>query len=206
MDASAALLAGVAAGLVIAMQVGVVSLLVVETTLLAGTRAGVAAGMGVATADLLFASVAAAAGGVASEALARHETQIRLAGAACLAAIALHGLWAHRRRQASASVISPGGAGANEGRTYSRFIAITAVNPLTVVSFAAIATSLSLEGPPAAAAFAAGAGAGSAAWHSLLPLAAGRVGRWMSPAGRRRMAVGGRVAVLALAAHLALAA
>ena len=203
MDASAALIAGAAAGLAIAMQVGAVSLLVVETTLVSGTRAGVAAGLGVATADLLFACVAAAAGGVASEALSRHETGMRLAGAACLAAIALHGLLAQRRQPASPA--GPGDADPGVRRTDPRFVAITAVNPLTVVSFAAIAASLSLDGAPAAGAFAVGAGAGSAAWHLLLPLAAGRLRRWTSPAARRRMAVGGRLAVLALAAHLALA-
>ena len=47
MDASAALIAGLAAGLAIAVQVGAVSLLLVETAVVAGPRVGIAAGMGV---------------------------------------------------------------------------------------------------------------------------------------------------------------
>ena len=40
----------------------------------------------------------------------------------------------------------------------------------------------------------------------MLPLAAGHAGRWMTPRIRRGLAIGGRVLVLAIAAHLALSA
>jgi hypothetical protein len=40
----------------------------------------------------------------------------------------------------------------------------------------------------------------------FLTVAAGHAGRWMKPRVRRGMAIAGRVGVLALAAHLALAA
>ena len=43
--------AGLIAGLAIAMQVGAVSLLLIEASVVGGPRKGVAAGMGVATAD-----------------------------------------------------------------------------------------------------------------------------------------------------------
>jgi hypothetical protein len=75
---------------------------------------------------------------------------------------------------------------------------------LTIASFAAVAAALSLDGPAAAAAFAAGVGIASAAWHLLLTLAAGHAGRWMTPRVRTGFAVVGRLAVLAIAAHLAL--
>src|SRR3954449_860923 len=85
--------------LAIAMQVGAVSLLLVEGAGVAGPRAGVAAGMGVATADFAFAAVAAAAGGAAGAALAGYETEIRVVAALALAAIALHGLLALARER-----------------------------------------------------------------------------------------------------------
>ena len=94
---------------------------------------------------------------------------------------------------------------ANRATMYARFLAITAANPLTIASFAAVAAALSLDGPVAAVAFAAGVGVASAAWHLALTLAAGHAGRWMTPRVRRGLAVGGRVAVLAIAAHLAFA-
>ena len=203
MDPTAALIAGLAAGLAIAVQVGAVSLLLVETALVRGTRIGVAAGMGVATVDLLFATAAAAAGATAGAMLAEHEVEIRLVAAATLAAIALHGLVAVGRKPSDAAQ-DPAGAGGPRAH-YVRFFAITLVNPLTIASFAAVAASLPLGAPSAAAAFAAGVGVASAGWHVVLTVAAGHAGRWITPRIQTGLAVGGRVAVLAIAAHLALA-
>ena len=74
------------------MQVGAVSLLLIEASVVGGPRAGVAAGMGVATADFVYAAVAAAAGGAVGAALSSHESEIKIVAALVLAAIALHGL------------------------------------------------------------------------------------------------------------------
>jgi len=213
MDPTAALIAGLAAGLAIAMQVGAISLLLVETAVAGGVRIGVAAGLGVATVDLLFAAAAAVAGGTAGVMLSEHETEIRLVAAATLAAIAVHGLAALRRRRAERAEASAGAGGASTGADraaasahYVRFFALTSVNPLTIASFAAVATSLPLGNPAAATAFAAGVGGASAGWHVLLIVAAGRAGRWITPRIQRALAVAGRVGVLAIAAHLALGA
>ena len=195
MHPAAALLAGLVAGLAIAMQVGAVSLLLIETAVVAGPRTGVAAGMGVATADLCFAAVAAAGGGAAGAALASHETEIRVAAAVVLAAIAVHGLIGTK----AGAVRGVGG-----GSPYAHFLGITALNPLTIASFAAVAAALSLNGPAAAVAFAAGVGAASSAWHVALTLAAGHARRWMTPRLQRGLAVGGRLLVLAIAVRLAL--
>ncbi len=183
------------------MQVGVVSLLLIETAVVRGPRVGVAAGMGVAAADLGFAAVAAVAGGAAGAALSSHEGEIRIVAAAVVAAIAVHGLVALARDHAPDPAAPEGGP---PRAHFARFLAITAANPLTIASFAAVATALSLDGPAAAAAFAAGVGVASAAWHVMLTVAAGHAGRWMKPRIRGGLAIAGRLAVLALAAHLAL--
>lgn len=203
MDPTAALIAGLAAGIAIAMQVGAVSLLLVETAVAGGPRVGIAAGMGVATVDLLFAAAAAVAGGTAGVVLAEHETEIRLVAAATLAAIAIHGLVTLDRggTAQSSGDVARGGPGSH----YARFFAITSMNPLTIASFAAVATSLPLGHPSAVIAFTAGVGAASAGWHLLLTVAAGHAGRWITPRIQRGLAIGGRVAVLLIAAHLALA-
>lgn len=207
MDWTSALLAGLVAGVAIAMQVGAVSLLLVEAAVAAGPRLGVAAGMGVATADLVFAAVAAAAGGAAGEALSSHEAEIRVVAATALAAIAVYGLVALGREEPSAAVAAPGGPAptGTVGAHYARFLGVTAANPLTIASFAAVAASLSLRGPAAVAAFVGGVGIASAAWHLLLTVAAGHAGRRLTPRLRRALAIGGRLAVVALAARLALA-
>jgi threonine/homoserine/homoserine lactone efflux protein len=202
MGPTGALITGLITGLAIAMQVGAVSLLLVEAAVVAGPRAGVAAGMGVATADFGFAAIAAAAGGVAGPALSSHVREIRAAGALVLAAIALQGLVALARdRGPSASAAAAGGA---PRALYKRFLAITAANPLTIASFAAVAAALTLDSPASAIAFAAGAGAASAGWHLVLTLVAGHAGRWITPPVRRGLGIGGRLVVLVIAAHLAL--
>jgi threonine/homoserine/homoserine lactone efflux protein len=204
MDPTAALIAGLVAGLAIAMQVGAVSLLLVEEAIVAGPRAGVAAGMGVATVDFAFAVVATAAGGAAGAVLASHEAEIRLVAAATLAAIAVYGLVSIGRSDSATPAATPD---ARRPRTlYARFLAITAANPLTIASFAAIAASLSLPGLVAGAAFVAGVGIASAGWHLALTLAAGHAGRWITPRIRRGFGIGGRLIVVAIAAHLALGA
>jgi threonine/homoserine/homoserine lactone efflux protein len=199
MDPTTALIAGLVAGLAIAMQVGAVSLLLIEASVVAGPRAGVAGGMGVATADFAYAAVAAAAGGVVGAALADHESEIKLLAALVLAVIAVHGL-VRTWREPEARTLTAGGS------HYLRFLAITAVNPLTIASFAAVAAALSLDSAGATMAFVVGVGAASAGWHLILTLAAGHAGRWVTPAIRRGLAIGGRVLVLAIAAHLALSA
>jgi hypothetical protein len=142
--------------------------------------------------------------------LSDHEAEIRLVAAATLAAIALHGLAALRRRRADRAAASAGvgavagDAGPGARAHYLRFLAITSVNPLTIASFAAVATSLPLGNPTAATAFVAGVGGASAGWHVLLTVAAGHAGRWITPGIERALAVGGRVAVLAIAVNLAL--
>jgi threonine/homoserine/homoserine lactone efflux protein len=206
MDPTAAMLAGVAAGLAIAVQVGPVSLLLIEAAVVDGPRAGAAAGMGVATADLAFAVVAATAGGAAGAALSSHQAEIRLVAALVLAAIAIRGLLAlstGARERGRAAPEAATGTATVRGH-YARFLAITAANPLTVASFAAVAAALALDGPAAAIAFAGGVGAASGAWHLALATAAGHAGRWMTPRVRRALAIGGRLAVLAIALHLAL--
>jgi hypothetical protein len=210
MDWTTALAAGLVGGLAIAMQVGAVSLLLVDAAVSAGPRLGVAAGMGVATADFAFAAVAAAAGGTVSQTLGGHETEIRLVAAAALAGIAVYGLvrLRHALPAASAGPLPAGTAGplsAGAARAhYTRFLAITAANPLTIASFAAVAASLSLRGPAAVAAFVAGVGAASAAWHLVLPLAAGHAGRRLTPRLRLGLAIAGRLGVLAIAARFVL--
>src|SRR5215217_2576455 len=136
MDPTAALIAGLAAGLAVAMQFGAVSLLLVETAVAGGARAGIAAGMGVATVDLLFAAAAAAAGATAGAVLAAYETEIRLVAAATLAGIGVHGLIGLRRASADS-----GSGSVRDGKPrahYARFFTITLLNPLTIASFAAV--------------------------------------------------------------------
>jgi threonine/homoserine/homoserine lactone efflux protein len=206
MDATSALAAGLIAGLAIAAQVGAVSLLLVDTALANGPRVAVAAGMGVATADFAFAILAALGGGAAGAALTGHETEIRIVAGAVLAGIAVHGL-VRLTRERPDGVQLRAVAGESSARAqYMRLLAITAVNPLTIASFAAVAASLSLHGLAPYAAFVAGVGMASAGWHLFLTLTAAHVGRWITPRVQRGLGIAGRVAILLIAARLVIAA
>jgi arginine exporter protein ArgO len=88
---------------------------------------------------------------------------------------------------------------------YVRFLAITTVNPLTIVSFASVAASLSLTGFLARVAFVTGVGAASASWQLSLTLAAGHACRRITPAMQRAVSIGGRLIVLGVAMRFALA-
>ena len=97
----------------------------------------------------MFAAAAAVAGGTAGVVLAEHEAEIRLVAAATLAAIALHGLATLQADQPSRRPRAPSSPARAAGSHYARFFAITSVNPLTIASFAAVATSLPLGHPSA---------------------------------------------------------
>jgi threonine/homoserine/homoserine lactone efflux protein len=206
MNTTSALAAGLVAGLAIAAQVGAVSLLLVDTALANGPRVAVAAGMGVATADFAFAILAALGGGAAGAALTGHEAEIQIVAGAVLAGIAVRGL-VRLTRERPDGVHLCAVDGENSARAqYTRLLAITAVNPLTIASFAAVAASLSLHGVAPYAAFVAGVGIASAGWHLFLTLTAAHVGRWITPRVQRGLGIAGRVAILLIAARLVIAA
>ena len=207
MDAGSATLAGLTCGLAIAVQVGPVSLLLIEAAIAGGRRAGIAGGMGVATADLTFAGVAAATGGAAGATLASHAGTIKIVASGVLAAIAVSGLAGMARHRAARGEPAPHRDDPRDRAPraqYRRFLGITMANPLTIASFAAVAAALSLDGPAAAGAFVAGVGLASAAWHAVLGSAAGHAGRWMSAGVRNALGLVGRLGVLAFAVHLAM--
>lgn len=200
-----ALIAGVVAGLAVAVPLGAIGVLVVELGVTSGFRTAWAAGMGVASADLGYGAAAAFAGGALAGVLAPARSEIALVGAGVLTAIALHGLWraARGRPDDHGPAPRPGG-----GRTYLRFLALTAVNPLTIAIFAAIVAGLpevADAGTAARAAFAAGVFAASAAWQSLLAAGGALLGR-AAPRARIATSVAGHLIVLALAGRLALGA
>ena len=87
-----AFLAGAVAGYGIAIPVGAISILIVETGLRRGFRLAAAAGAGAASADGIYALVAAAFGAALASVLAPFETPLQLLAVVVLVAIAVRGL------------------------------------------------------------------------------------------------------------------
>lgn len=139
-----ALLAGLAAGYGIAIPVGAIAVLIIETAVRHGPRPGLAAGAGAASADGLYALLAALVGTAIAGAVAPFLVPLRIASVAVLLAIATRGLLAARR----ATVVAAGRPGPDRAvgpgvmATYLRFLGLTLLNPMTVVYFAALIVGL----------------------------------------------------------------
>ena len=211
-ERSAALVAGLVSGGAIATQFGAVSALLLETAVVAGPRRAAAAGLGVASVDLAYAALAGGAGAAARVGLASHEAELKAAATLALMFIAVRGLRsiirdpARPRASASEPTIGATRRSLPAREQYLRFAALTAINPLTIVYFASVATSVSLGRVLSRFAFVIGAGGASAVWHLSLTLAAGHAGRRLTPAIQRVISIVGRLVVLAIAVRLALAA
>jgi arginine exporter protein ArgO len=172
---------GLLAGYGIAIPVGAIAVLIMDTGMRRGLRHGMAAGAGAATADLLYAVVAAGAGGLLVPLLAPVAAELRLLSGAILIALAVSGFASLRRARASGGMND-----AREGRargTFARFLALTLVNPLTVVYFAALVLGDGADaaGPASFLIFAAGAGIASLSWQLLLALAGRMLGATLPP-------------------------
>jgi arginine exporter protein ArgO len=204
-----AFLAGVAAGLGIAIPVGAIAILIVETGLRRGFRLAAAAGAGAATVDGIYALVAAVFGTALAALLAPLETLLRVLAVVVLVAIAVRGflgLRAALRPVAGDGVqVPPDVEAAERGgsalRTYGAFVAITLLNPVTVTYFAALILGLGStgDGPAEKAAFVVGAFLASLAWQTLLAAAGAFLHRRLSPRLRAGVILVGNGIILAFA-------
>ncbi|MFI2238346.1 LysE family transporter [Streptomyces chrestomyceticus] len=203
-----ALLTGLLAGYGIAMPVGAMAVLIVTLSAQVSWRHGTAAALGVATADGLYALVAVVGGAAFAEAIAAVARPLRLASAAVLVLIALHGLVtavrAHRARADRTPAI-----GASRSRTYTGMVGLTLLNPVTIVYFGALVVGrqAAASTTAASAVFVAAAFAASVSWQVLLASGGALLGRLLTgDRGRLAMAVLGNSVILLLAVRLAWAA
>lgn len=196
---------GAVAGLGIAIPVGAVGALILLAAATSGWRIGAAAGMGAATADGVYAAIAVVAGAAIAPFLASVSTPLRWASAVVL--VVLGSLMIRSALQASGDrdVSANGRVLQTPVRSFAAVFAITIVNPLTVIYFAALVIGSSTSrGTDVASGlpFIAGAFLASAAWQLLLATAGSVLGRVMS-GHRARMwttILGGAI-VIALAAR-----
>lgn len=199
-----AALLGVVAGLAVALPLGAIGVLLLQEGMVRGRRAGLAAATGVATVDLMYAAGAVLAGGFVTQSVVGRESGVRLLGAVVLTALALRGLLrALRYRESTEASTQTTSRGA-----FWRFVALTALNPLTAVYFTVLAAGLGerVRGPAAATAFALGVFAGSWVWQAGLAVGGAYAGRRLPSGARTWTSVAGYGIVLVLAALLGLSA
>ncbi|MFK0014841.1 hypothetical protein [Streptomyces sp. NPDC091027] len=207
-------LAGAVAGLGVAMPMGAMSVLLLQEAM-RDRRAAAAAAAGVAAVDLGYAALATALGPWVASHVSPVEAWVRLASAVILLAIAAHGLAGSPARSAPAAVApalvdGPGPRGGGDGgsgggdagsiggagrtatglrrpsRTFTRYAALTAVNPTTALYFAALTTAqgAALGSGPAGAAFLLGVGVASLLWQQSLVALGSLAGARISPTAR----------------------
>ncbi|MFJ3792916.1 lysine transporter LysE [Kitasatospora sp. NPDC090091] len=202
-----AALAGVGAGLGVAVPLGAVGVLLLEEGR-RGRAAAVSAASAVAFVDMAYAALATALGSRLASALSGWEAWARAAAAVVLAVVAVRGLLGLRRAPAVGAEPAPGAAAGSgpgpedagaavaasgrPGRVFLRFAALTAVNPTTALYFAALVTgggagalSGGSYGAATGAAFVAGVLVASLMWQQLLAAVGVSLGARLSPRVRR---------------------
>lgn len=158
-----AILIGALAGYAIAIPVGPIAVLILRTGMRDGLRAAMAAGAGTATADVIYATTAMLAGPPLVAAIQPLLVPARLLAALVLLALAFRQL---RGVDFGGTSSQPPGT----ARTYATVLALTLLNPATIIYFASLTIGLptiSTE-PAARVAFVAAAGLASLSWQWLL--------------------------------------
>jgi putative LysE/RhtB family amino acid efflux pump len=168
---------GFGLGFVVALQLGPVSLYQIKTTLRNGLAVGLAFAAGIALVDLAYAALGAA--GVAPLlTIGPLETILGLLGAAVLVFLGVRTL-----RSAFRVRLGDAAPELRPRRAFAVALSLTAANPLTIASWAAVFSAATAAG--AASSFSgavllvAGVGLGSATWDVTLATATALVGRYV---------------------------
>jgi threonine/homoserine/homoserine lactone efflux protein len=189
---------GAFAGYAIAIPVGPIAVLILRTGMRDGLRAAMAAGAGTATADVIYASIAMLAGPPLVAAIQPALVPARLVAAAVLLALAF-------RQLRSVDFTSTSREPAGTGRTYATVLALTLLNPATVIYFASLTIGLpAISAEPAArAAFVVAAGLASLSWQWVLAGAGAALHGRVPPQLGRWTGIGSSVIIAILALKIA---
>jgi threonine/homoserine/homoserine lactone efflux protein len=197
---------GLLAGYGIAIPVGAVAVLIINTSIQCGFRVGFFAGAGAATADFLYAILAGMAGVALARLLHPIAAPLRIASGTVLILAAASIFWRGLKR---------GTAGGLHGRIcgpwrmYIQFLGITIINPLTVVYFTALILGNGPGGAVSAMAiglFVLGVGVASLSWQTLLAGLGGFLRSRLPRSFRRLTVVLGSLLVAALGLRVLLSA
>ncbi|MFJ8206228.1 LysE/ArgO family amino acid transporter [Micromonospora chalcea] len=207
-----AFLAGLVAGYGVAIPVGAIAILILGLSARTSFRVGSAAALGVATADGMYAAVAALGGAAVASGLAPFAGPLRLIAAGVLLALACLTAWRAMRPPAPAQepnspapTPEPSARGGLDrpARAFTAVLALTLLNPATVVYFVALVLGrgdVLGSGGAGAIAFTAGVFLASASWQLLIAGGGSLIGRALTgPRGRRVTALLSSVIIAALA-------
>ena len=190
-------LAGIAAGLGVAMPLGAIGALLLREGLVNGFRVAAAGAAGVATMDSVYCAVATLAGGLLAGFVQAYEGVFLIASGALIVGI---GIWQFARTRRGHEATVGDAAPASAIATYARFVGLTAINPLTLVSFIALGAAVSAVTSSWAApiVFVVAVGVSSFAWQLLLAGIGACSGHLLGPAATRVISVVASLLITAL--------
>lgn len=190
-----ALLYGVLAGFGIAMPLGAIAVLLLRTGMTHGFRAAAAAGLGAASVDLAYCAAAFAVGSSIAGTIQSWGGWPLLVSGAVLA-----GIGAIQLRGAFRGAPDAPATPLRSRHLYTRFVALTALNPATVLYFVALASALASRQADAAArvAFVAGTGLASAMWQVGLAAVGALLHRGIGQRASRVLGIVGSAIVMLL--------
>ena len=193
-----AFIIGVVAGYAIAIPVGPIAVLILRIGMRDGLRAAMAAGAGTATADLIYATIAMLAGPALVTLIAPVLLPARLLAAALLLFLALRQL---RTVDFTGTAREPAAA----GRTYATVLALTLLNPATVIYFATLAVGLPniASDLAARALFVVAAALASLSWQWLLAASGSALHGRVPPRLGRMTGIASSAIIAALAVKIA---
>lgn len=206
---SEALVAGLLAGYGVAIPMGPIGVLIVGLTARTSLRVGAGAALGVAAADGLYALLAVLGGGALAGLIEPVATPLRWLAALVLAVLAVRTSLAavrHYRDPVAAPRAGPGLG--TPVRAFLGLLGLTALNPMTVVYFAALVLGRRAGdglGAAGEVAFVLAVFAASASWQLLLVGGGRLVGRLLAgPRGRLATALIASALIAVLAGWLLL--
>lgn len=170
--------AGMLAGLGVAMPLGAIAALVLREGVVNGFRVAAASAAGVATVDLLYCLVAVTLGVLMAPGVVEYRGAFLVVSGALVFAIGARQL--HQGLSSRKAVVP-----VKVGRTstaYIRFVALTAVNPMTLVYFVALSSVVTEPGGSWArpVVFILAVGLSSMAWQLALAAAGSLLGGSLS--------------------------
>ena len=198
---------GAVAGLAVAMPIGAVGSYLIGLSARERRSTAAAAALGIASVDGIYAILAALIGAGVHELLNEATGWLSWVAAITLVLVAVHTMRLAIRRYrghtgtlAQHSKLSP-------ARAYLSLFTLTAINPATVITFAAVVVGRSQIGSSwlALALFALGAFVASAAWQLLLAAGGSLLGRLLrGRRGQLGISLGSALIMLALSAGVLL--
>lgn len=200
-----AALAGAAAGLAIAMPLGAIGLLLLRLGMLHGFRAGAAGALAVGSVDLAYCAASVTIGSKVAPLVESWGAAPLVVSGLVVIAIGVRQLIVSRRAPVADAGGGPPPSAASAGSPlaiYGRFVALTALNPLTLLYFIALAGVLasSASGAGTKVAFVAGTGVASMAWQVGLAAVGALMHRAISPRAAHALSLVASVIVILLGA------